>query len=350
MKETASFNPLRDVIYPVSAQDPAAFGTFLAMTANVRSRYRQMEVETEAFESKLHSIRAVNQRLGLGPSEAVKDGTLIAIFGLAVLEAQFGDQKACTAHSKGLQQLLNQRGIENLHEHTQLFFGVCSMLSYPSSFTLASMSMSNNPKYSWAETSEPNMELRVEELIEFTKDVSRCLKSPCSVLGKRANTYKSRMFLHRTITRSAKKRFGQDSRLRYQDQCRFGALAYTHLLILEHEQSPTTLNRELDVIVEQLRGHKVHFGVASDILIWLLNQSPEALRIRNFERTLKTSRFMSVMKLLTDRALLEINDFLFDTLEGKTTRSNALRHFWAKSDIWQEKQTIPEATKTYDLT
>lgn len=338
LKETAGFNPLRDIIYPVSSQDPAAWGAFVCMTANVRARYTPGRPDAAAFASKLHSLQAVNRRIREQGSQSLSDGTLVAVFGLAVLEAQFGDQRACNAHGQGLQKLLLQKGrLNELNEQMTFYFGVCSMLSYPKSFTIASMSTSSNPKYNKAEATEPDMELRVEELIDFSRAVQKCSTSPCSVLGKRSNTFKARMFLHRTILRSSKKRFGQDRSLRYQDQCRFGALAYVHLLILEHQRSPAALERGLNDIVEQLQGHKAHIGVSSDILVWLVNQSPGMLRVRNFERTWTTNRFMSVIKKMTDEALLDLNDYLLDTLEGKTVHVNVIRNLWKHPDTWMKE-------------
>lgn len=218
----------------------------------------------------------------------------------------------------------------------QLLFCVASTLSFPITLALPSMSMSSNPKYSQAEKTERNMAMRTEELIEFMRDVEHCMKSPLSALRKRSETYKSRMFLHRTIARSSAKRKGHEASLRFGNLCRFAALAYIHMMILDYQNSPSALRRELDQMVEQLRGHRVQAGVTSDLIVWLLNQPPESLRLRDPQRSWKLNRFASIAKSLTSSAVSDLVGYLFDALEGKTSRSGALHDFWQQSHIWDD--------------
>ncbi|KAJ2986149.1 hypothetical protein NUW58_g5165 [Xylaria curta] len=116
----STFNPMRDVWFPLDLSNAASFNAIMAHSAAHLARLQGFPVSNEAVRFKVEAVGIV-QFWARDPALALGDDTIAAILRLLSFERYWGSEDEWRIHHNGLLQIIEARGgIETLHGNWRL--------------------------------------------------------------------------------------------------------------------------------------------------------------------------------------------------------------------------------------
>ncbi|UNI19494.1 hypothetical protein JDV02_005676 [Purpureocillium takamizusanense] len=105
----ATFNPVRDVWFPLDVSNAASFNVILAHSAAHIARMHGHTTSNEALKFKMEAIRIVASWMD-DPQQASSDEVIAAVIRLLTYERHWGTEQEWKVHRNGLQQMIDARG------------------------------------------------------------------------------------------------------------------------------------------------------------------------------------------------------------------------------------------------
>ncbi|KAI0423157.1 tachykinin family protein [Xylaria grammica] len=106
---TSTFNPMRDVWFPLDLSNAASFNAIMAHSAAHLARMQGFPVSNEAVRFKVEAVGIV-QFWARDPALALSDDTIAAILRLLSFERYWGSEVEWRIHHNGLLQIIEARG------------------------------------------------------------------------------------------------------------------------------------------------------------------------------------------------------------------------------------------------
>ncbi|KAI1430182.1 tachykinin family protein [Xylaria sp. FL1777] len=106
---TSTFNPMRDVWFPLDLSNAASFNAIMAHSAAHLARMQGFPVSHEAVRFKIEAVGIV-QSWARDPALALSDDTIAAILRLLSFERYWGSEIEWRIHHNGLLQIIEARG------------------------------------------------------------------------------------------------------------------------------------------------------------------------------------------------------------------------------------------------
>ncbi|KAI0543024.1 tachykinin family protein [Xylaria digitata] len=106
---TSTFNPMRDVWFPLDLSNAASFNAIMAHSAAHLARMQGFPVSNEAVRFKVEAVGIV-QSWARDPALALSDDTIAAILRLLSFERYWGSEVEWRIHHNGLLQIIEARG------------------------------------------------------------------------------------------------------------------------------------------------------------------------------------------------------------------------------------------------
>ncbi|KAI0913252.1 tachykinin family protein [Ustulina deusta] len=106
---TSTFNPMRDVWFPLDLSNAASFNAIMAHSAAHLARMQGFSVSNEAVRFKVEAVGIV-QFWARDPALALSDDTIAAILRLLSFERYWGSEVEWRIHHNGLLQIIEARG------------------------------------------------------------------------------------------------------------------------------------------------------------------------------------------------------------------------------------------------
>ncbi|PYI09603.1 hypothetical protein BO78DRAFT_404830 [Aspergillus sclerotiicarbonarius CBS 121057] len=137
-----SFNPMRDVWFPLDLSNPASFNAIMAHSAAHLAHYYGATTPTqgtnsvEALRFKADAVKILSQWLN-DPQKALSNDAFAAVVRLLTFERYWGTEDEWKVHRNGLQRMIHARGgLHQLHSdwRLELVVGLVSLMSKPSWF------------------------------------------------------------------------------------------------------------------------------------------------------------------------------------------------------------------------
>ncbi|KAJ9138402.1 Tachykinin family protein [Pleurostoma richardsiae] len=106
---TATFNPMRDVWFPLDLSNAASFNAIMAHAAAHLARLHGIKTSDEVLKYKAEAVRIV--RLWMDdPGRALNDEVFAAVIRLLTFERYWGTEAEWRVHRSGLQHMIEARG------------------------------------------------------------------------------------------------------------------------------------------------------------------------------------------------------------------------------------------------
>ncbi|KAJ9193479.1 transcriptional regulator family: Fungal Specific TF [Paecilomyces variotii] len=131
-----SFNPMRDVWFPLDLSNEASFNAIMAHAAAHLDQMHGLRASTDALLFKAEAVRIVSTWLN-DPARALSDEVFAAVLRLLTFERYWGTESEWRIHRDGLQRMIEARGgIEALQSNwrLELVTFLVSLMSKPSWF------------------------------------------------------------------------------------------------------------------------------------------------------------------------------------------------------------------------
>ncbi|KAI1149486.1 tachykinin family protein [Nemania diffusa] len=104
-----TFNPMRDVWFPLDLSNAASFNAIMAHSAAHLARMQGFPVSNDAVQFKVEAVGIV-QSWARDPDLALSDDTIAAILRLLSFERYWGSEDEWRIHHNGLLQIIDARG------------------------------------------------------------------------------------------------------------------------------------------------------------------------------------------------------------------------------------------------
>ncbi|KAJ6440139.1 tachykinin family protein [Purpureocillium lavendulum] len=105
----ATFNPVRDVWFPLDVSNAASFNVVLAHSAAHIARMHGYQTSNEAIKFKMEAIRIVASWMD-DSQQALSDEVIAAVIRLLTYERHWGTEHEWKVHRHGIQQMIEARG------------------------------------------------------------------------------------------------------------------------------------------------------------------------------------------------------------------------------------------------
>ncbi|RAK98065.1 uncharacterized protein BO80DRAFT_413128 [Aspergillus ibericus CBS 121593] len=178
-----SFNPMRDVWFPLDLSNPASFNAIMAHSAAHLAHYYGATTPTqgtnsiEALRFKADAVKILSQWLN-DPDKALSNDAFAAVVRLLTFERYWGTEAEWKVHRNGLQRMIHARGgLHQLHSdwRLELVVGLVSLMSKPTWFEctndLSEISDQRLPTQSILGSSIDLHKIRCLWLISFIQDM-----------------------------------------------------------------------------------------------------------------------------------------------------------------------------------
>ncbi|KAI1127033.1 tachykinin family protein [Nemania abortiva] len=104
-----TFNPMRDVWFPLDLSNAASFNAIMAHSAAHLARMQGFPVSNDAVQFKVEAVGIV-QSWARDPELALSDDTIAAVLRLLSFERYWGSEEEWRIHHNGLLQIIDARG------------------------------------------------------------------------------------------------------------------------------------------------------------------------------------------------------------------------------------------------